>query len=203
MDPAPARAVVRPRNPGRSRRSRASSSVANGVVYGEIDGPTGTECKPEAATGKILWSFATRRLGTGRPPPRSVARTPPPRPAHPSWGSGLLTARLVPRGTTPVLNNNKVYAVGMRYRIGRLARSRPRGGSGRVIYRPGSHPERDALEQAQLPLGRLAGAGCCPLPWPPLPDRCRRAPARLRQASTPSARRAPSGRVCYEAGQQA
>jgi len=73
----------------------------------------------------------------------------------------------MPRRTTPVLNNT-VYAFGLRTHRP-ASRSRPLAAR-EVIYRPGIPPIKGRFEQAQLSLGRR-GAGFCPLPWPPLPDR--------------------------------
>src|ERR1700722_3305696 len=76
-------------------------SVANGVVYGGSMAPAGTDMYAlDAATGKILWSFASGGSVTGG---AAIVG------GSVYWGSGYC-GTLCLGGTTPVLNNNKVYA---------------------------------------------------------------------------------------------
>ena len=76
-------------------------TVANGVVYGGSMATTGTDMYAlSAATGKILWSFASGGSVTGG---AAIVD------GSVYWGSGYC-GTLCLGGTTPVLNNNKVYA---------------------------------------------------------------------------------------------
>ena len=76
-------------------------SVANGVVYGGSMATAGTDMYAlDAATGKILWSFASGGSVTGG---AAIVG------GSVYWGSGYC-GTLCLGGTTPVLNNNKVYA---------------------------------------------------------------------------------------------
>ncbi len=76
-------------------------SAANGVVYGGSMATAGTNMYAlDAATGKILWSFASGGSVTGG---AAIVD------GSIYWGSGYC-GTLCLGGTTPVLNNNKVYA---------------------------------------------------------------------------------------------
>ena len=79
-------------------------SVANGVVYDGSLAGTGTDMYAlSAATGKILWRFASGG---------SVAGGAAIVDGSVYWGSGYC-GTLCLGSTTPVLNNNKVYAFGL------------------------------------------------------------------------------------------
>ena len=76
-------------------------STANGVVYAGSLAATGTNMYAlNAATGKILWSFASGGSVTGG---AAIAG------GSVYWGSGYCGTGCL-GGTTPPLNNNKVYA---------------------------------------------------------------------------------------------
>ncbi|MDX6395826.1 MAG: hypothetical protein QOJ73_6889, partial [Streptosporangiaceae bacterium] len=80
-------------------------STANGVVYAGSMAAAGTNMYAlDAATGKILWSFASGGSVTGG---AAIAG------GSVYWGSGYC-GTLCLGGTTPVLNNNKVYAFGLK-----------------------------------------------------------------------------------------
>jgi polyvinyl alcohol dehydrogenase (cytochrome) len=80
-------------------------SVANGVVYGGSMATTGTSMYAlDAATGKILWSFTSGGSVTGG---AAIVG------GSVYWGSGYC-GTLCLGSTTPVLNNNKVYAFSLR-----------------------------------------------------------------------------------------
>jgi polyvinyl alcohol dehydrogenase (cytochrome) len=80
-------------------------SAANGVVYGGSLAATGTDMYAlDAATGKILWSFASGGSVTGG---AAIAG------GSVYWGSGYCGTGCL-GSTTPPLNNNKVYAFGLR-----------------------------------------------------------------------------------------
>jgi polyvinyl alcohol dehydrogenase (cytochrome) len=78
-------------------------SAANGVVYGGSLAATGTDMYAlDAATGKILWSFASGGSVTGG---AAIAG------GSVYWGSGYCGTACL--GSAPVTNNNKVYAFGL------------------------------------------------------------------------------------------
>jgi len=80
-------------------------NAANGVVYAGSMAAAGTDMYAlDAATGKILWSFASGGSVTGG---AAIAG------GSVYWGSGYC-GTLCLGGTTPVLNNNKVYAFGLK-----------------------------------------------------------------------------------------
>jgi polyvinyl alcohol dehydrogenase (cytochrome) len=77
-------------------------STANGVVYGGSVATTGTNMYAlDAATGKILWSFASGGSVTGG---AAIVD------GSVYWGSGYCGTECF---TAPT-NNNKVYAFGLR-----------------------------------------------------------------------------------------
>ncbi len=79
--------------------------AANGVVYGGSMATTGTNMYAlDAATGKILWSFASGGSVAGG---AAIVG------GSVYWGSGYC-GTLCLGGTTPVLNNDKLYAFGLR-----------------------------------------------------------------------------------------
>jgi polyvinyl alcohol dehydrogenase (cytochrome) len=79
-------------------------SAANGVVYGGSLAGTGTNMYAlDARTGKILWSFASGGSVTGG---AAIAD------GSIYWGSGYCGTACFGT-TTPVLNNNKMYAFGL------------------------------------------------------------------------------------------
>jgi polyvinyl alcohol dehydrogenase (cytochrome) len=80
-------------------------STANGVVYGGSLATTGTNMYAlDAATGKILWSFASGGSVAGG---AAIVG------GSVYWGSGYC-GTLCLGSTTPVLNNDKLYAFGLR-----------------------------------------------------------------------------------------
>ncbi len=80
-------------------------SVANGVVYAGSMVTAGNNMYAlDAATGKILWSFASGGTVTGG---AAIVG------GSVYWGSGYC-GTLCLGSSTPVLNNNKVYAFGLR-----------------------------------------------------------------------------------------
>jgi polyvinyl alcohol dehydrogenase (cytochrome) len=80
-------------------------SVANGVVFAGSMVTTGNNMYAlNAATGKILWSFASGGTVTGG---AAIVD------GSVYWGSGYC-GTLCLGGTTPVLNNDKVYAFGLK-----------------------------------------------------------------------------------------
>jgi polyvinyl alcohol dehydrogenase (cytochrome) len=80
-------------------------SVANGVVYAGSMVTAGNNMYAlDAATGKILWSFASGGTVTGG---AAIVD------GSVYWGSGYC-GTLCLGSSTPVLNNNKVYAFSLR-----------------------------------------------------------------------------------------
>lgn len=80
-------------------------SAANGVVYAGSMAAAGTDMYAlDAATGAILWSFASGGSVTGG---AAIAG------GSLHWGSGY-RGTLCLGGTTPVLDNNKVYTFGLK-----------------------------------------------------------------------------------------
>jgi polyvinyl alcohol dehydrogenase (cytochrome) len=80
-------------------------SVANGVVYAGSMVTTGTNMYAlDAATGKILWSFASGGTVTGG---AAIVG------GSVYWGSGYC-GTLCLGSSTPLLNNDKVYAFSLR-----------------------------------------------------------------------------------------
>jgi polyvinyl alcohol dehydrogenase (cytochrome) len=80
-------------------------SAANGVVYGGSMATAGNNMYAlDAATGKILWSFASGGSVTGG---AAIVG------GSVYWGSGYC-GTLCLGSTTPVLNNDKLYAFGLR-----------------------------------------------------------------------------------------
>jgi polyvinyl alcohol dehydrogenase (cytochrome) len=80
--------------------------AANGVVYGGSLATTGTDMYAlDAATGKILWSFASGGSVTGG---AAIVD------GSVYWGSGYCGTGCLGPGSPPPLNNNKVYAFGLR-----------------------------------------------------------------------------------------
>jgi polyvinyl alcohol dehydrogenase (cytochrome) len=80
-------------------------SAANGVVYAGSLAATSTNMYAlDAATGKILWSFASGGSVTGG---AAIVD------GSVYWGSGYCGTGCL-GGSTPPLNNNKVYAFGLR-----------------------------------------------------------------------------------------
>ena len=80
--------------------------AANGVVYGGSLATTGTDMYAlDAETGKILWSFASGGSVTGG---AAIAG------GSVYWGSGYCGTGCLGNGSPPPLNNNKLYAFGLR-----------------------------------------------------------------------------------------
>ncbi|GIM92996.1 outer membrane protein assembly factor BamB family protein [Paractinoplanes toevensis] len=104
LDPATGRILWQTPDPGGSFDTSFVSS-ANGVVYaGSLD-PTGTNMYAlDARTGQIKWSFASGGSVTGG---AAIAD------GSVYWGSGYCGTQCLVDGT-PTINNNKLYAFGLR-----------------------------------------------------------------------------------------
>ena len=104
MDPATGKILWQPPDP-QGAVDAGFVSAANGVVYGGSMATTGNNMYAlDAATGKILWSFASGGSVAGG---AAIAG------GSVYWGSGYC-GTLCLGGTTPVLNNDKLYAFGLR-----------------------------------------------------------------------------------------
>jgi polyvinyl alcohol dehydrogenase (cytochrome) len=104
MDPATGRILWQTPDP-QGAVDAGFVSAGNGVVYAGSMAAAGTNMYAlDAATGKILWSFASGGTVTGG---AAIAG------GSLYWGSGYC-GTLCLGSTTPVLNNNKVYAFGLR-----------------------------------------------------------------------------------------
>ena len=87
-------------NPGSTGPGASYVTAANGVIYAGSLASAGTDMYAlDAATGRILWSFASGGSVTGG---ASIAG------GSIYWGSGYCGTACL--GSAPVTNNNKVYA---------------------------------------------------------------------------------------------